>query len=801
MIRKFLCLVLVALSFFSLYSSAQVIDSMMKVYAEKYPQEKLYLQFDKKAYNPGERIWYKAYLFTGFDPSPYSKNFYAELYDASGNLILRNTAPIRGATATGAFDIPASFEGTRIRVRAYTTWMLNFDTSFVFMKDLRIISPSADSGAHADPSPTVLNFFPEGGDLVAGVENDIAFKAEDAFGQPRKLSGILYDQSGKTVLSFSTTHNGMGKFLLAPEKQDVFYAVWKDEKAVEHRVDLPAVKTSGVSLRVLNANHKLIFSVARPQESLAYEQVIVIAHMNQQMVYRATVNLKDVFMSGGSIPTDQLPTGVVTVTVFDVNQAPLAERVCFVNNDNYTFDGNITVSSKSLQKRGRNAIDIELPGSVNSDISVAVTDAEVDGNRPWDDNIISSLLLTGDLRGYVKDPYYYFRNGSDSLVQQLDLVMLTHGWRRFKWQDLAKGKSPVIKYPIENYLSLDAEVLGVDVNRISKEESLNIIFRVHDSTNSMLTATMVTPGKFHVGGLIFYDTAKAYYEFNQDKKLSNQAAVIFRNGLYNGARKVRPFAMTMPVWSPDDSSLIRKSRLVYEEIARMQIQDKNVRTLAVVTVKGRGKSDKEKLDEQYSKGLFSGGNASIFDLMDDKAASGYGDIFSYLQSKVAGLSINNTSSTPSLSWRGSTPDLYLDEMQVDPTSLKTIPVQDIAMIKVFSPGSATGLSGGAGGIISVYTRKGKDSRPDPSFKGLDMTRILGYNLVREFYTPDYLINPEPETDDVRTTLYWSPHILGGAGRNKTSISFYNSDVTHQFRVIVEGFNEDGKLIHLEKIIQ
>ncbi len=141
--RKFQFLVLLITFYFSpLFSSAQMIDSMMKVYAEKYPQEKLYLQFDKKAYNPGDRIWYKAYLFSGFDPSPYSKNFYAELYDASGNLILRNTAPIIESTAVGSFDLPASFEGTRIHIRAYTTWMLNFDTSFVFTKDLRIIGSS-----------------------------------------------------------------------------------------------------------------------------------------------------------------------------------------------------------------------------------------------------------------------------------------------------------------------------------------------------------------------------------------------------------------------------------------------------------------------------------------------------------------------------------------------------------------------------------------------------------------------------------------------------------------------------------
>ena len=101
----------------------------------------------------------------------------------------------------------------------------------------------------------------------------------------------------------------MGKFLLVPEKQDVFYAVWKDEKGIEHRTDLPAVHSSGIALRILTVKEKLVFSVARPTESQANQQVIVMAHMNQQMVYRAIVNLKDVSMSGGNIPTVDLPTG------------------------------------------------------------------------------------------------------------------------------------------------------------------------------------------------------------------------------------------------------------------------------------------------------------------------------------------------------------------------------------------------------------------------------------------------------------------------------------------------------------
>jgi len=797
--RKLQHLFIISILFSPLCLLAQMTDSMMKVYAERYPQEKLYLQLDKKAYNPGERIWYKAYLFTGFDPSPFSKNFYAELYDAYGNLILRNTAPLSGSTASGSFDLPVSYQGTRVRIKAYTTWMLNFDTSFVFTRDLRIIGSTQDSAGHAETSPTSLHFFPEGGYIIAGTENNIAFKAEDGFGQPRKITGILYDQTGKVLLNFNSTHNGMGKFLLAPEKQDVFYAVWKDDKGVEHRTDLPPVKSSGIVLKVLSANQKLVFTVARPLDNLVNQQIMVIAHMNQQMVYKAIVNLKDINISGGNIPTSELPTGIIQVTVLDMNLMPLAERVCFVNNHDYSFEGTITMSAKSLQKRGRNVVDIELTDTSVSSLSIAVTDAEVDGNRPWDDNIVSCLLLTGDIRGYVKNPYYYFQNKSDSLIQQLDLVMLTNGWRRFKWEDLAKGKVPVIKYPIENFLSINADVLGIVSSRISKDESMNVIFQNKDSSSKMLTVPYVNNGKFSLSGLVFYDTSKAYYQFNTNQKLSNEAAVIFKNGLYSGVKKLRPFNMTLPVWSPDDSSLIRKSQQVFAEIERIHNQDKRVQNLAVVTVRGRAKSEKEKMDEQYSSGLFSGGNATIFDLLNNPSYASL-DIFSYLQGKVAGLQINTAGSTPTLTWRGSSPGLYLNEMLVDANALKTLSINDIAMVKVFSPGSSSVMSGGSGGAIAVYTKKGIDRKPDPSIKGLEMARIAGYTPIREFYSPDYLINPEPETDDIRTTLYWNPSLQGNKRRRKFSIPFYNSDITHHIRIIVEGFDEYGKLIRLEKLV-
>ena len=106
-------------------------------------------------------------------------------------------------------------------------------------------------------------------------------------------------------------------FCWFPIKMMCFMQSWKDEKGSEHRTDLPSVKTSGIVLRILNSNSKVVFSVSRPAENQAYQQLIVVAHMNQQMVYKATVNLKDISMNGGNIPTQQLPTGILQVTVFN----------------------------------------------------------------------------------------------------------------------------------------------------------------------------------------------------------------------------------------------------------------------------------------------------------------------------------------------------------------------------------------------------------------------------------------------------------------------------------------------------
>ena len=179
---------------------AQKIDSMMEKYADEYPQEKIHIHFDKGIYSKGETMWYKGYVLTGTDLSDYSKNFYVDWFDDKGNLLRHSTSPMFEASARGQFAIPADYKGKFLHVKAYTQWMLNFDSAFLYNKDIKVDQipgstvaksetnkkPSKANQEAAAPLPpkthtATIQFFPEGGVLLNGVVNRIAFLINNEF--------------------------------------------------------------------------------------------------------------------------------------------------------------------------------------------------------------------------------------------------------------------------------------------------------------------------------------------------------------------------------------------------------------------------------------------------------------------------------------------------------------------------------------------------------------------------------------------------------------------------------------------
>lgn len=304
--------VLFALLLTSSMSFAQLLEQTLNKYADSRQPERLYIHYDKTSYVPGETIWYKAYFLSGIMPAEKSKTLYIDWYDDNGKLVFRTTDPIVDGISYGQFDLPETYPSPVLHVKAYTRWMLNFDSAFLYHKNIPILV--ADSLKHKRAlSKPELTLFPEGGDLVSGLLGKVAFKANDQYGIPVNVSGyITTEDSEKAMDSLRVIHDGMGYFYLTPEKGKNYRVVWFDENKVKHEQNLPHVMDEGLTIQVGMLPEKRSFSIhTNPDGSLARQNIHIIGTMYQQPVFNITRSFEDGAIQG-IIPTVSLPTGILT---------------------------------------------------------------------------------------------------------------------------------------------------------------------------------------------------------------------------------------------------------------------------------------------------------------------------------------------------------------------------------------------------------------------------------------------------------------------------------------------------------
>jgi len=772
-------------------------DSLLRIYADDYQEERIYLHYDKSAYLPGETIWFKAYLMAGIEPSVNSKTLYIECADESGTVMEHITAPITLASAFGKFAIPGSYKGKAVQIRAYTKWMLNFDSSFLYNKNVMVVQPAANTPAIKQR--VTLNFFPEGGDLINTITSRVAFKANNQFGYPANVKGAVFTAAGKFVDSIITRHDGLGSFMLRPVKGETYVAKWKDEFQVQHTSALPVAKEFGATIQAFEQNNNLMINVQRSEDAPDnFKQLRLVATIQKQLVYRSNIKLVTNAVQA-KIPLEEFPTGVMQVTLFDENWVPIAERIYFVKNQEYELLADARIFKPNLTAKAKNYLEINVPDSFPANLSVAVTDADV--NPASKDDIISSLLLTSDIKGYVHNPLFYFANSADSTNQYLDLVMLTHGWRRIRWQQVMARQLPSITYGKDSsYISLGGKIYGATASQIRSVEDINLIIKGKDSSSRFVQLPIKPDGSFSQPDYLFFDTVSVFYQFNKNKDMLSGVAINFSNGLLPTLKKIATDSLS-GLNVPVDTTGLAKRREMYTRQAALEKLLQGT-TLEGVTVKAKVKKHVDELDDKYASGLFKGSDAYQFDLTEDPSAAASMSVFAYLTGKVAGLLISDPNGSPSVTWRGSSTSLFLDEMQADVDMLKNIPMSDIAYIKVLRPPFFGATGGGAGGAIAVYTRRGADRKNTGGGKGLDSKALAGYTMIKDFYSPDYELHPEQKADsDTRTTLYWNPYIITNKKNRTVEVVFFNNDVSKKLRIDVQGMNAQGKLVSYQKVVQ
>lgn len=782
-------------------ANAQNIDTTLAKYAKEYEPERMYLHYDKSSYFPGETIWFKAYLMKSIFPDDESKTVYVDWSNENGQLLFHTVCAVDDAATFGQFKIPDNYDGQFIHVKAYTKWMLNFDSVFLYNKDVRIISKNKDAIILKKAVTPEIHFFPEGGDINMGVTNKIAFKANDQYGEPILINGVIKDNAGSFIDSLHIIHDGMGYFFVRPTEGETFVATWEDNNEKTFTTSLPAIFNEGVALHVTISGNRRNFSVsAAPASVSVINDVHIVGTMYQQMIFNLDEQLKDGTVEG-SIPTESLPSGILTITVFDKEWKPLAERITYVNNEEYSFHPEISVATSGLDKLAKNQIEISVPGDISSNLSVSVTDSKIDNDSS--DNIISHLLLTGELKGYVNDPEHYFLNNSDSITKQLDLVMLTHGWRRFNWEKVVKGEYPQINYPKDtSYLSLSGKIFGLSTSQLQNPGDIILMLTQKNSGTQTFTIPYQSNGTFNDPSLILFDTAHIFYNLSNiknQKKISVQFMPDILPALSDNTSNSNNFYFKNESDTSGNHYHFQLSSAQERELKYL-----NGKILAPITIKSKIKSHMQEVNDKYTKGMFKGGNATELDLLDDPLAVAYTDIVSYIQGKVPGLTYDNIANK--FLWMRNRsgengPTLYLNEMPTSYSMISTIPVANVAYIKVFRPGFIGGVGSGTGGAIVIYTRLGGEDKTNVS-EGLNNSLVSGYSVVREFYTPDYdNIKVTDDKKDLRTTLYWNPSVTTTPDQNSVTLTFFNNDITNDFRVVIEGMAKDGRLAHVEKIIK
>ena len=498
----------------------------------KYPQQKVYLHTDKNAYQGGEELWIKAYLVSGLDhrPDTLSTNLYVELISPFQTRVEIKRFQMFQGFGIGDFNLSDTLPEGLYQIRAYTSWMQNFDTEFYFEKNFQVYNPrytklisprearqnkkEIQDRYVITAADIDLQFMPEGGNLVTGLESVVAFKAINKLAKGVNITGSVYDNTGKEITTFRSQYKGIGTFRLKPEKDRKYTAIARiNEK--ELKVQLPEPLESGIVIHVENTPDKILLDIVSNRNTSgdpSANEIIVAGQVGGQIYYSQVLRIEN-GKARAEMPRNNFPCGILQITAFSGRGVPLAERLVFSNllgfmKIRFTASDSIAEGGKKI------AVDILVTDRQNrpvpANLSLAILreiSAESNQNR---DNILSNFLLLSDLKGYVEDPLDYFKLPTGEYVTAMDNLMLTQGWRRFDWNSILAGMYPEIKYREEKGITISGRITRDFFNM--PLEKCRVQLSIMDQYNDVFTQYSSDKGNFMFQNLVYYDTVSVKIE-------------------------------------------------------------------------------------------------------------------------------------------------------------------------------------------------------------------------------------------------------------------------------------------------
>ncbi len=756
------------------YVLGQSLDSSLSIYNDKYPQEKIHIHFDKDTYLPGETIWMKAYLLSDAKPSAVSKNLYFDWTDADGRLMLHSVSPITEGGAASFFKIPSWVKNGVMHVKVYTQWMLNFDNAFLYNKDIPVLTPVEDGAPTPDKPQTTIAFFPEGGDLVNGVGSVLAFEALNQHNKPATVTGVIKTAKNVMIDSFRTSFNGMGTVYFKPISGEHYIAYWNSGSGEQQITALPEAKSNGLVIHVDPYNNdQFHYKIEKSSDASKLTKIIVVGTVNQKIVYRNSLNLES-NVAEANINATGFPCGILQLTAFDLDMSPLAERVVFINNQKAYAKVQLKKETVNLNKRAKNEISVEIPDSLVTNLSVSITDAGLGYDSST--NIYSDLLIAGDLKGIIPDAASLLNNPANA-NEHLNLLLLTHGWRRFNWENVVSGNFPELKYSRDaGFLSIRGEIRNG--SNLDNQDSMALLLVSRDRKKNVFKMPVNEEGKFGQNGLLFYDSVQVVYKFNHVAKLNNNSQISVYSDLLP--------ALTPAKADEPSFSWMKVPDVILDKEMNGNIIETHDNTTApaamsyVMTPQADSLGKNSESAAHYLNTMFVDLRFPVS--LKENAPAGDGRLAAY---KVNSFALR------------SNVNVTLDGTPVAMDDLKSVNMKEVLFIKFLPKANQKGLP-----TLAITSRQALDQQNILDNK-TGFAVIKGYTPVREFYQQKYDENKieDYQATDFRSTLYWNPKIRLDAAHRKMSFVFYNNDISNKFRIVMEGINQDGKLCRIEEIVK
>lgn len=668
-----------------------------------------------------------------------------------------------------------------------------------------------------------VSFLPEGGQLVAGEFNRLAFKSINSLGQGEDIVGTLRDERDSVLMKINSFYRGMGSVTFRPEWGKKYFVVCENAAGVQKRFELPAA-TDGCTLWVNEVKGKVYAKVLFSPHKIHSKDMQVYALQRGWPVAVGKWKKKTL---GLVCDKDEFIEGIATFVVVNGEGRIVSERLLFIHKDEQV-KGTVYADRPQPGNREKVSLTVEVPEKDwEGDCSVSVVDNR-DVLPDSCENILTSLLLTSDLRGYIEDPGWYFEKDENDTLdlrrRALDALMMTQGWRKY---ELEKAWTETYKLP-QSMHEQSLEISGKVTSNVARSPISNakvqlMVPNMGFSKNVQTDAW----GRFTFNNFDAPDSTVYWVKALSDEgkdKVTLQVDTV-----------VHPVLKTplLPYRDRVGSGIIKTSYEYLEKADLKALNEQGIRHYFMDEVMVTAPQIKPRTEYERTGNVLSIREEAI-------EQSGTQDVYNLLKQKIPGLSLMYIKGEPlggitmaefqnvfatkenekeneeeneeekkylSIGIRGDETTLIVDgaiyrkglQLEV----LKTLNKRTIAQIDMVRPPSSLVYDPMSfGGVIAITTKQG-GGKYNASWAPTNLKTImpLGFQKPAEFYVPRYdlIVDKESKNPDLRTTIHWQPHLSIQNGKGQ--IEFYTADGPVDYSVVIEGVGKDGRLLRVEEKIK